>query len=193
MKLITKIVVIFLIVALGVFFALYFVYKRPNGGDGTTPGATAGQTTAGGPGSWQTTGMSTGTTGAMGTSTDGKRVVAGAGGGQVLVKDFLVGKTPEQSKAVGTYYHLREIATNTPFQVIFTERDSFFQVALTASPLGIVRKDAEAFLLNELGIDEPTACTLKYSVNTTYDQSELYSGRNLKFSFCPDAVGLPEI
>lgn len=193
MKLITKIIVIFLIIALGTLFMLYFLFKRPNAGDGTTPGATAGQTTAGGPGSWQTTGISTGTTGTTATSTNGKRIVAGVGGGQVLVNDFLVGKTPEQSTAVGTYYHLREIATNTPFQVIFTERDSFFQVVLTASPLGIVRKDAEAFLLSELGIDQPTACTLKYSVNTTYDQSELYSGRNLRFSFCPDAVGLPEI
>ncbi len=138
-------------------------------------------------------GGSAGSTTTTGEIPPGKRAIQTRGSDKIVVNDFLASSTPHQDEYIGEYYLLNESTTTPPFQIIYTAKDQFFQISIEKAPLGIVRKDAETFLLTSLGINQQTACLLKHSVGVPNWLDTHYSGKNVEFSFCPGTVLLPEI
>lgn len=82
---------------------------------------------------------------------------------------------------------------NSPnFNVLYDRTTSTFTIALLSEPLSEVRRDAERFLADTLGIQPSQLCALKYYIGTTYLVNEQYAGDSLGFSMCPGAVKLPQ-
>ncbi len=77
-----------------------------------------------------------------------------------------------------------------PYIVVYFAKDQSFNITLLAEPLGDVRKAMEADLLQRLAVSEFNACSLRYVVLVPYAISTFYSGKNLGFSFCPQATQL---
>jgi hypothetical protein len=117
-------------------------------------------------------------------------------------KDFL--KDPATVKDPinpGYYYlgyHVNEgvpdpTATNTPPYIIeYISATQYFNIALLQEPIGTVRKEAEQFLMADLGISQKQMCQLNYMVSVPDNVNSQYSGINLGFSFCPGATELPQ-
>ncbi len=124
--------------------------------------------------------------------------------GPVVVTDFIHnGLTGPDTQNPGTYYLAGSPgyclsdgtcphgASATEFNITYDTKAQFFTIALVAEPLGTIRGKAERFLLNTLGISETQLCTLNYYVGTVSALNEQFAGRNLGFSFCPNATVLP--
>jgi hypothetical protein len=78
------------------------------------------------------------------------------------------------------------------FNIVYFSQEGSFAISLNREPLGEVRRDAEQYLRNMLGISETQMCSLNYYISTTvYVNSRYGSMGNLGFSFCPGAVALP--
>ena len=93
------------------------------------------------------------------------------------------------------FYTLGPRQTEDPTQdpaylVGFQETDSFFLITLIEEPIGEGRRQAESYLLNKLGISQTDLCALHYLVSVPWWVNELYTGKNLGFSFCPGAAPL---
>lgn len=188
-KFLTFATILVLLMGLGILYYVLFEHKpAPDGQSGTTPG---GSTFTPG-----TTGYipGTGTTGTPSGIPEGKMRILGVGG-DIIVNDFTVGRKAFDTGMGlgGKYYNLEPEATSTPYQIQYWGPDTSFQIVLRGNPLGLVRREMEQYLLTLLGIGTEVACTLKYSVRVQTSYSELYSGQDLRFSFCPGAATLPEI
>ncbi len=125
-------------------------------------------------------------------------------GSAIVAKDFIHnGETVADVQNPGSYmlagsvgYCLGtgECPTGAPtdsFSVAYNENTHFFNVILLKEPLGKARKDAEAFLESRLGVAEKDMCALNYYVGTPYWINEVYTGKNLGFSFCVGVTPLP--
>jgi hypothetical protein len=174
---------------------LYFLFPQPKvtpGQEVNGEGSGSEQPFGGGSeivGGATSTATSTGT-----TIPAGKMIITGENGKSIMINDVRIGITPKRGTA-SLYYELtgEYVATSTRYSIIYTDNDEGFTIALFQEPLGVVRKEAEVKLLGLLGITENDACNLKYDLGVPYSVSEQYSGKNLGFSFCPNAVLLPEI
>ena len=139
-----------------------------------------------------------------GTASGAKTMTVAAKLGPVVVTDFINnGITGADPQNPGIYflagapgYCLTDGtcpggARENTFNITYDAMQQFFTVVLIVEPLGAVRSRAEHFLLNALGITETQLCTLNYYVGTVSALNDLYAGRNLGFSFCPNATVLP--
>lgn len=79
---------------------------------------------------------------------------------------------------------------DTSFDITYIAQTGFFNVSLMQAPIKDVRRRAEAYLMSTLGLSEDEMCALRYSVATPAFVDESYSGTDLRFSFCTDAVPL---
>ena len=131
--------------------------------------------------------------------------VATRDGGSLVVRDFMNnGVTAADVQNPGTYYLAGSIgycledgrcpsgAPAERFKLAYDAPEQFFTIALTDEPLGMARKEAEAFFVEALGVPKEQVCALKYYIGTTSYVNEFYAGKNLGLSFCPGAVKLPE-
>ena len=125
-------------------------------------------------------------------------------GSSVQTRDFLNnGITIEDPANKATYYLAGSsgacssngtcpiAGSSTDYTIVYYPIDGSFGVGLATEPLGAVRKEAEQYLMNTLGLSEQQMCSLKYTVMTTTYVSQQFGGENLGFSFCPNAVVLP--
>ena len=76
------------------------------------------------------------------------------------------------------------------FTISYNEQYQNFQVALTDKPLGKARHEAEQFLIKTLGVTPNQLCRLNYFVMTDRHVDPKLGGKDLWFSFCPDAIPL---
>jgi cytoskeletal protein RodZ len=81
--------------------------------------------------------------------------------------------------------------TQTDYTIVYYPKNGSFSIGLAAEPLGQVRKEAEQYLQQTLGVSQAQMCSLKYDIGTTIYVSAQYGGKNLGFSFCPNATLLP--
>lgn len=82
--------------------------------------------------------------------------------------------------------------TQDDFSILYFEQQHTFSISLNREPLGEVRREAETYLKNALGISESEMCKLKYTLGTTGYVNQTYGAiDNLGFSFCPGSVQLP--
>ncbi len=82
-------------------------------------------------------------------------------------------------------------APSENFSITYNQKGDFFNIVLLREPLGLVRRDAEAFLEERLGISGEIMCTLNYFVGVPYFVNPTFSDRNLGFSFCKLSTQLP--
>ncbi len=82
-------------------------------------------------------------------------------------------------------------ADSEHFSITYNQKGDFFNIVLLQEPLGAVRREAEAFLEERLGISGEILCTLNYFVGVPYFVNSTFSDRNLGFSFCKVATQLP--
>ena len=123
----------------------------------------------------------------------------------IAVNDFINnGVTIEDPSNEGSYYlagtsgycyddgTCASAGEDTGYNIVYYSTDESFAIALNREPLGELRREAERFLKETLGIDEQSMCDLRAYVGTTLYVSEVYGGiGNLGFSFCPGSVALP--
>lgn len=130
--------------------------------------------------------------------------VVGANGSSIPVRDFIHnGVTEEDVVNPNTYFIAGSAdyctadgvcpggAETDRYTITYSKEDDWFSVLLNKEPLGEVRREAETYLLTQLGITEQQACALNYQVATLSYVSQYYADRELRFSFCPGAVPLP--
>ena len=79
----------------------------------------------------------------------------------------------------------------TDFSISYEKKYNFFNITLYTEPLGKSRQEAEQFLVNELKLSPQQLCNLNYSIGTISAVNSVYSGEELGFSSCPNAVQLP--
>ncbi len=92
---------------------------------------------------------------------------------------------------LGNHFSEQEEGGIQPSYVItYIESTDFFNIGIYKEPLGTVRKEAEIFLKNTLGITQEEMCSLNYQVSTTAHANEYYGGTSLGFSFCPGSIAL---
>lgn len=127
------------------------------------------------------------------TPTARTATITGADGQPVVVNDFKEFEiTREDPNNPGQYYLAGGEDNDTlPFTVLYVDANQSFTIALYEEPLSVVREQAEQVLMKLLGIPESEMCRLPYTVLVPIWVSEIYSGRNLGFSFCDGATVLP--
>lgn len=109
----------------------------------------------------------------------------------VVTKDFIHDPStmPDPSNA-GNYYLTG--SSTEGYSIGYRTPAQFFTIILQQEPIGATRIAAENFLLAKLGISKSQMCSLNYYLGTDVHTNSLYAGRSLGFSFCPDAVTLPQ-
>lgn len=76
------------------------------------------------------------------------------------------------------------------FSITYSAVDESFTIVLYQKPLDKTRERAETFLNEKILVHKNEMCGLRYSIAVPYWVDEFNSGKNLKFSFCPEAVQL---
>lgn len=79
-----------------------------------------------------------------------------------------------------------------PYLIQYIEETRYFNIGLIQEPLGENRRKAEVKIMQVVGITKEQMCYLNYAVYASNSVNSQYSGQNLGFSFCPDAVRLPQ-
>jgi|SRR3989338_5452249 len=114
--------------------------------------------------------------------------------GGIQVKDFKADPNTVADKNNTGYYYLDGYQTaknpRVPYTIFYVDSDQSFTVSLMQEPIADTRKAAEQALLTKLGITQSQACALNYRVYVPYAVNQIYSSKNLGFSFCPGAVQL---
>lgn len=196
--------IIFVLVLIGVGFGGWFLFSAQSGSSGT---ATLGGTDGGG-GFTLPSGSTTGSIGGNTTQTGGSTQGGGTGSAtansmegkirikNIVVQDFREGRIPEQDPLAGPTYYLSaptEEDPLVPYSIAYFEEDQGFIITLDQNPIGIARAQAEEMMRQELGVDNATLCMLEYQVFTPQSISPEFAGKDLRFSFCPQAIALPEL
>ena len=108
----------------------------------------------------------------------------------ITVKNFLA--DPGTKEYYTDYYYLGNQPTApAPYVIEYIASTHFFNISLLQEPIGQARAQAEAYLLEHLGISKDQLCMLNYMLSTPDSVNSTYSDENLGFSFCPGAVPLP--
>jgi hypothetical protein len=127
------------------------------------------------------------------TSSSSLLVLTAVDGAKIETRNFLDDPDTWADPVNEGYYQLGfSNATDPEFIVTYIESTQYFNIALLKEPLGEVRKHAEQFFLQRLGVSTRDACRLAYTISTNSRVSTLYGGTSLGFSFCPGATKLPE-
>lgn len=117
-------------------------------------------------------------------------------GKSVVVNDFVHAKTTVTNSDIPNRYFIAggidPVGSDQPYSIYYSSVDQSFTIVLLKSPFDVVRDEAELDLVGKLNIDETTACNLRYQVVIPSWQSSQYSGENLGFKGCPNAVTLTQ-
>jgi hypothetical protein len=180
-----KFVIISGVVALIVLMAVAYVLISPEEDDGNfqTNGTTSFPIGSNG--------------GGNGTSAAETKLIQTATGKNITVRNFIANDTTVTDPHNPGYYYLGNhfpfdgsAQADPPFTITYIESTQFFNIGIYAEPLGEVRKQAEQYLKNQLGISEEDMCTLNYSLSTTVHVNPYYGGTSLGFSFCKGSAAL---
>lgn len=119
----------------------------------------------------------------------------------VTVKDFLNdGETKADPMNPGNYivyggtgYCIEELCDEDHGNTFLIEYDSqirHFSVLIIREPVKDVRKNVQSVLSEKLGVSQQDLCKLNYSVYVPYWVTEDYSGVDIRFEGCQDALRL---
>lgn len=113
-------------------------------------------------------------------------------GTQIPVRNFLASAQVQKDLDNSGYYSLGyQGAQNSTYRITYIDETNYFNIVLLAEPLGASRTQAENYLMNTLGISKEQMCLLDYTMSVPNAVNTNFSGENLGFSFCPNAVKLP--
>lgn len=120
--------------------------------------------------------------------------IATVDGGTLQTKDFVADPTTVKDAANQGYYYLgyHTASENVPYIISYINTTQYFNIALLQEPIGQVRTQAEAYLMEHLGVSQADLCRLKYMVSVPNRVNSYFASRNLGFSFCPGATPLPQ-
>ncbi len=128
--------------------------------------------------------------------------LATASGGTIQTKDFKNDPEAGQYPASGYYYlgiHAPVDGASTanvtaienpPYTILYIDSTQYFNITILQEPLGEVRQDAEKYLMEHLGVTQIQMCSLKYIISVPNSVNQIYSSKNIGFSFCSGAVQL---
>ena len=112
----------------------------------------------------------------------------------IVVSDFRKATTTIEDTNNPGRYHLAGgtglAQVEAPYLIVYTESDQSFNISLELEPLADTRRQAEQYLMQNLGITQDDMCWLRYAVLVPYEVNQIYAGKNLGFSFCPGATQL---
>lgn len=115
-----------------------------------------------------------------------------------FINDPATAKDPINPDYYYLGYHINEGGTdptatdNPPYLITYIRTTHYFNIALLQEPIGVVREDAQQYLMAHLGITQSQMCQLDYMVSVPWRVNQIYSGKNLGFSFCLGATSLPK-
>jgi hypothetical protein len=118
------------------------------------------------------------------------------GGQTVVIPDFTKTPQPEGDTHVPEQGYLIAENRDTGYEITYfssTDAQSpYILVSLKKEPLGVTRMAAEAELRTLFSLSDEELCLMPDAeVWVNRSVNEYYSGMDLGFSFCPDAVLLP--
>ncbi len=166
----TTVLVVVLIIFI-VAIAAYFIFGNKNGVSGLFGGGTASS------GEEQ---RATGIEGGMSSSEvpSGDTLAIGSSGGSITVKNFYRG-------ALGVIEESEVVMDRTDaYELDYSRADSSFAATLLRGPVAQTRAEAEARLLDILGISRSDACRLSVSVVIPVSVDASLGGRSYPLSFC---------
>ncbi|MEK7602150.1 MAG: hypothetical protein AAB472_01560 [Patescibacteria group bacterium] len=131
-------------------------------------------------------------------------VIPAEDGGSISTLDFIHNNVTFEDPANKGDYYLAgsndicnpdgtcpKAGTSTHFNILYFSDSGSFVISLNEEPLGQIRREAEEYLIQTLGITQEQMCKLNYTIGTTSYINDTFGGENLGFSFCPGAVKLP--
>ncbi len=99
--------------------------------------------------------------------------------GVVTVKNFY------QSAVLVTASGSQALVARTPgYDISYYQPDNSFAISISQKPVMTARAQAEAALLEQLGISQADACKLKVTVGVPISVDPQYAGMDLGLSFC---------
>jgi hypothetical protein len=118
-------------------------------------------------------------------------------GESLQIKDFIHDPETAEDSVNAGYYHLGRhfidgVGENIPYTIDYIDTTDFFNIVLYQEPIAASRKAAEQYLMLHLGISQSQMCELIYTVSVPHTVSEFYTSQDLRFSFCPGSVSIPE-
>jgi hypothetical protein len=144
-----------------------------------------------------------GTASSTGTEpSQSKTTVTTSSGDVIQTNNFLASPATGAYPSPGYYYlgyhtPIPDVTDTTatshpPYVIEYIASTQYFNISLLQEPIGEARKQAEQYLMAMLGISQAQMCQLQYMVSVPWTVNAEYSGENLGFSFCADAVTLPQ-
>ncbi len=130
-----------------------------------------------------------------GGKTDAAFSLRTADGGSIRTKNFKQDPETVKDPINAGYYYLGYHLTGTPgekvpYVIMYIDATQYFNIVLLQEPIGQVRRAAERYLMEHLGISQAQMCQLQYTVAVPDSVSAIYT--TLGFSFCPESVVIPE-
>jgi len=201
-------IIVLSVVIIVVVLALWFFFRQSGEVASETPGPEV--TLPGGKNSGDTTQSQPNSTDPDDQTIPSDRLVTTISvpaykGGTITVTDFIKdGVTLPDKSNKGRYLLAGDLGycviqpkeclagSAVDFNIFYDSAYGSFTIALLNEPLGELRKSAEQTMQSRLGISQAEMCRLNYYIGTTEDVSALFSGKNLGFSFCPNATTLPQ-
>jgi len=186
--LIIAIGLLLLVAVVGVIILLSRMPATQNPSQGSTYGSNNNNSYAAPAGGGSTTGTS-------------GMTVSSVFGGAISVNNFKADKETYKDPINASAYFLGphpyegvadpSAVDNPPYLITYDDKTQSFTISILQEPLKDTRVAMEQFLMAKLGITQTQMCQLKYMVSVPNRVSTIYSGEDLSFSFCPNAVPLP--
>lgn len=117
-------------------------------------------------------------------------------GETVNIKDFLQNSSVTPDIYNQGYYYLGNTfmpdvnGVDPHYVITYDSAEEFFNVTLLREPLRQARFEAEEYLRTLLKINNASMCNLKYTLSVPSYVNKDFSGRDYRFSFCEDAIGI---
>lgn len=112
---------------------------------------------------------------------------------KVVIHDVYTAPSPERKPIVFNADKDVLLSDTEEHHMLYYTGDQSFHIVLLNSPLQPARETAEKIFLENLKIDEATACKLKVSLRVPYSVNEEASGEDYGLSFCPNGKPLPPL
>ena len=126
------------------------------------------------------------------TQNDSMLSVAASDGSTLQIKNIKKDPSLKADTANPGYYYFKQgLATSSQrFTIGYIDKTQYFNIVLHEEPLGLVREEVQAYLVEHLGVTQTELCRLNYMVSVPYSVNQDFSSMNLGFSPCPGAAAL---
>lgn len=112
---------------------------------------------------------------------------------KVVIRDVYQAPSPGKQPIVFSADKDVLLSDTAEHQMLYFAEGQVFLIVLTSPDLEAARRASEQAFLDQLKVDQATACKLKVSLTVPFGVNEEASGQDYGLSFCPNGKPFPPL